>query len=179
MVSCKHTSSLPVIWSSFSAAFLSLELRQASTQSCARCLQGLTACSIRCKATGSRTDVLLQSINSFRSHRQATRDRHEGALEDYDRALQPVSSCQISHDLRILMYDCAKLRCWAYGQATLMLSGALRSRHFQLRPSRTLRWRDAVSHQLALTSAARARADASGYVGDCCQITSLAGESSH
>src|SRR5215204_607435 len=98
VVSWKHTSSLSVIWSSFSAAFLSLELRQASTQSCARCLQGLTACSIRCKATGSRTDVLLQSINSFRSHRQATR---EGALEDYDRALQPVSSCQISHDLRL------------------------------------------------------------------------------
>jgi hypothetical protein len=80
VVSWKHTSSLPVIWSSFSAAFLSLELRQASTQSCARCLQGLTACSIRCKATGSRTDVLLQSINSFRSHRQATRDRRKARL---------------------------------------------------------------------------------------------------
>ena len=25
----------------------------------------------------------------------------QGALEDYDRALQPVSSCQISHDLRL------------------------------------------------------------------------------
>jgi hypothetical protein len=80
VVSRKRTSSLPVIWSSFRAAFLSLELRQASTQSCARCLQGLTACSIRCKATGSRTDVLLQSINSFRSHRQATRDRRKARL---------------------------------------------------------------------------------------------------
>ena len=56
----------------FQRGFLSLELHQASTQSCARCLQGLTACNIRCKATGSRTDVLPQSITSFRRHRQAT-----------------------------------------------------------------------------------------------------------
>jgi hypothetical protein len=64
-----HISSLPVTSSSFSAAFLSLERYQASTQSCARCLKGLTACNTRCKATGSRMDVLPQSINSFRPYR--------------------------------------------------------------------------------------------------------------
>jgi hypothetical protein len=35
---------------------------------------------IRCKATASRTDVLLKSINSFRSHRQATRERRKTPL---------------------------------------------------------------------------------------------------
>jgi hypothetical protein len=36
---------------------------------------GLTACNIRCKASGSRTDVLPQSINSFRLHPHTTRER--------------------------------------------------------------------------------------------------------
>ena len=80
----QHISSLPVIWSNFSAVFFSLELHQAFTQSCVRCLQGLTACNIRCKATGSRTDVLPQSINSFWSHRHATRERRSMPLNSID-----------------------------------------------------------------------------------------------
>ena len=101
----------------------SLELRQASTQSCARCLQGLTACSIRCKATGSRTDVLLQSINSFRSYRQATRDRRKARLRIMIAPCSPLAHAR-SHTI---CDSHARLRripvCWAYGQATLILSG--------------------------------------------------------
>ena len=108
IVSWQHTSSLPVIWSSFNAAFLSLELHQASTQSCARCLQGLTACNIRCKATGSRTDVLPQSINSFRPYRQATRERRKMPFPDLH-IKSRVQGCNVAL-VRLLRVEACPVR---------------------------------------------------------------------